>query len=41
MTQADTREIREIFKDYTIKEYPFYRRGNKCYKNELLVKNYS
>jgi 23S rRNA maturation mini-RNase III len=41
MTQSDTKKVRQIFEDYTIKEYPVYRRGNKCYKNELLVKNYS
>ena len=40
MTQADTKQVREIFKDYIIKEYPVYRRGNNCYKNELLIKNY-
>lgn len=40
MTQADTKEIRKIFKGYVMKEYPVYRRGNKCYKNELLVKNF-
>ena len=40
MTQADTKQVRETFKDYTIKEYPVYRRGNNCYKNELLIKNY-
>ena len=40
MTQADTKEIRRIFKGYVMKEYPVYRRGNKCYKNELLVKNF-
>ena len=40
MTQADTKQVRETFKDYIIKEYPVYRRGNNCYKNELLIKNY-
>ena len=40
MTQANTEQVREAFKDYTIKEYPVYRRGNNCYKNELLIKNY-
>jgi DNA adenine methylase len=40
MTQADTKQVREAFKDYIIKEYPVYRRGNNCYKNELLIKNY-
>lgn len=33
MTKTDTKQVREKFKDYTIKEYPVYRIGNKCYKN--------
>lgn len=41
MTQADTTQNREIFKDYFITEYPVYRPGNKMFKNELLIRNYS
>ena len=40
MTQADTKSVLEIFQHYTIKKYPVYRRGNKCYKNEVLIKNF-
>ena len=40
MTQADTKQVRETFRGYTIKEYRVYRRGNNSYKNELVIKNY-
>ena len=40
MTQADTKEVRYIFKNYTIKKFPVYRRLNKSYVNELLIMNY-
>jgi DNA adenine methylase len=40
MTQADTKSVRETFHHYIIKKYPVYRRGSKCYKNELLIKNF-
>ena len=40
MTQADTKENRDIFKKYIIREYPVYRPGNKRFKNELLIKNF-
>lgn len=40
MTQADCRQIRDTFSDYTIKEYSVYRRGSDSYKYELLIKNY-
>lgn len=40
MTQADTVEIKDIFKDYNIKEFPVYRSISKSYKNELLIMNY-
>lgn len=41
MTQADTIHNRESFKDYYITQYPVYRPGNKMFKNELLIRNYS
>jgi DNA adenine methylase len=40
MTQADTKQIRNIFKDYTIKTYNVYRMASKTYINELLIMNY-
>lgn len=40
MTQADTKENRDIFKKYNIREYPVYRPGNKMFKRELLIKNF-
>lgn len=40
MTQADTLQIRELFKEYIIIEFPVYRRMQKKYKNELLIKNF-
>jgi DNA adenine methylase len=40
MTQADTKEIRTIFKDYMIKEFKVYRMGMKKYVNELVIANY-
>lgn len=40
MTQADTDQIRTVFKDYTIKQFPVFRAASNTYKNELLIKNY-
>jgi DNA adenine methylase len=40
MTQADTKEIRNIFKKYTIKTFPVYRMSSKSYTNELIIFNY-
>lgn len=40
MTQADTKVIRKMFKDYEIIEYPVYRRYLNKYINELIIKNY-
>jgi DNA adenine methylase len=40
MTQADTPEVRKIFEDYEILEFPVFRRSQLKYKNELLIKNY-
>jgi len=40
MTQADTKEIKDIFKDYKIKKFEVYRANNKTYKNELIIMNY-
>ncbi len=37
MTQADTRFVRDTFKDYQIYEYPVYRHSKKCYVNELVI----
>jgi DNA adenine methylase len=40
MTQADTKEVKNIFKNYNIKKFPVYRALNKSYSNELLIMNY-
>ena len=40
MTQADTIEIKTLFKDYTIKKIKVYRISNKTYTNELIIFNY-
>ena len=40
MTQADTDEIKDIFKEYTIKTFKVYRMGSKSYVNELIIMNY-
>ena len=40
MTQADTKEIRELFKEYTIKTFKVYRHNKKKYTNELIIMNY-
>ena len=41
MTQADTKQIRNTFKEYTIKTFQVYRMGSKSYVNELLIMNYT
>jgi DNA adenine methylase len=40
MTQSDTKEIKYIFKEYTIKKFNVYRPGSNTYVNELLIMNY-
>lgn len=40
MTQADTKHVRKIFKDYKIKTFKVYRMASKTYVNELLIMNY-
>jgi DNA adenine methylase len=40
MTQADTLQIKDIFKHYTIKTFQVYRSSTKNYVNELLIMNY-
>ncbi len=40
MTQADTMEIKNLFKEYSITKFQVYRGYNKQYKNELIIKNY-
>ena len=40
MTQAETKEIKNIFKDYNIKKFQVYRPVNKSYVNELIIMNY-
>lgn len=40
MTQADTKEVKKIFKNYNIKKFEVYRGYNKQYKYEILIKNY-
>jgi DNA adenine methylase len=41
MTQADTQQIKDVFKDYTIKKFEVYRMGSKSYTDELLIMNYT
>lgn len=41
MTQADTKQIKNIFKDYIIKTFKVYRSSSKSYVNELLIMNYN
>ena len=40
MTQADTEQIKDMFKNYTIKTFQVYRSSSKSYVNELLIMNY-
>lgn len=40
MTQADTKDIKRLFKEYTIKKMKVYRMGKKEYVNELIIMNY-
>jgi hypothetical protein len=40
MTQTDTEQIKEIFKEYTIKTFQVYRSSSKSYIDELLIMNY-
>ena len=40
MTQADTKQIRKLFKDYSIKTFQVYRSITKSYVNELIIMNY-
>lgn len=40
MTQADTRKVKNIFKDFKIKTFPVYRAIPKTYTNELIIMNY-
>ena len=40
MTQADTKDVRNIFKDYTINIFKVYRVTSKTYVNELMITNY-
>ncbi len=41
MTQADTKQIKNIFKEYTIKTFKVYRITSKTYVNELVIMNYT
>ena len=40
MTQPDTKEVKEIFKNYTIKKYKVYRKIQNQQVNELIIMNY-
>ena len=40
MTQANTKQIRKIFKEYTIKTFDVYRAMKKEYVKELVIFNY-
>lgn len=41
MTQANTKQIKDTFKEYTIKTFQVYRMASKSYVNELLIMNYT
>lgn len=41
MTQADTLEIKKLFKDYTTRTFKVYRFGSKSYVDELVITNYN
>ncbi len=40
MTQADTKEIKDLFKEYNIKKIKVYRHLKKTYVDELIIMNY-
>ena len=40
MTQADTKEIKNVYKEYNIKKMKVYRTAKKDYVNELIIMNY-
>jgi DNA adenine methylase len=40
MTQADTPNIRKVFKNYVIETYPVYRKYTNSYTQELIIKNF-
>ena len=40
MTQADTKLIRKLFKDYHITKFTVFRGYTNSYKNELIIRNY-
>ena len=40
MTQANTPQIKDVFKNYTIETFKLYRSSSKSYVNELLIMNY-
>jgi hypothetical protein len=40
MTQADTKDVKHIFKEFTIKKFKVYRPHKNIYVNELLIMNY-
>jgi DNA adenine methylase len=41
MTQADTKQIKGMFKEYIIKKFQVYRAASKSYVNELIIMNYN
>ncbi len=40
MTQADTPEIREVFRDYDIHTFKVFRAASQSYKTELIIRNF-
>lgn len=40
MTQADTSQVRKIFKDYILTRFPVFRGFSQTRKHELIIKNY-
>ena len=37
MTNADTKEVKKVFKEYKIKKFKVYRQSTNSYKNELII----
>lgn len=40
MTQSDTDEIKNLFKNYEISEIKVYRMSKKCFVSELIIRNF-
>ena len=40
MTQADTKQVKDLFREYKIKKFQVYRMGKNRRVNELIIMNY-